>query len=87
MHPTCSPKQSSPSPTVEVVLVGNAAWIAGPEASDRIAEQGRYTQAEADDITSVAEEIEEVVRAWGSPFCDDWERFQPDPDWPVPALH
>lgn len=49
-------------------------------------EQGRYTQAEADDITSVADEIEAVVRAWNSPFCDGWEHFRPDPAWPVPAL-
>ncbi|WP_183100173.1 DUF402 domain-containing protein [Nocardioides pelophilus] len=50
------------------------------------AEQGRYTQAEADDITSVAEEIEHVVRAWGSPFCDGWESFRPDAGWALPGL-
>lgn len=49
-------------------------------------EQGRYTQAEADDIAAVADEIEDVLRAWGAPFCDGWETFRPDPDWPVPAL-
>jgi uncharacterized protein len=49
-------------------------------------EQGRYTQAEADDITAVADEIEDVVRAWGPPFCDGWETFRPDPGWPVPTL-
>ena len=46
-------------------------------------EQGRYTQAEADDITSGADEIEEVLRAWGSPFCDGGEDFRPDPLWTV----
>ena len=49
-------------------------------------EQGRYSQAEADAITAVADEVEDVIRAWGSPFCDGWETFTPDPDWPVPAL-
>jgi hypothetical protein len=49
-------------------------------------EQGRYTQAEADEITAVADEIEDVIRSWGSPFCDGWEHFRPDPTWPVPAL-
>lgn len=49
-------------------------------------EQGRYTQAEAAAITAVANEIEDVVRAWGSPFCDGWESFVPDPSWPVPTL-
>ena len=49
-------------------------------------EQGRYTAAEAAAITAVADEIEDLVRAWGSPFCDGWETFRPDPAWPVPTL-
>lgn len=49
-------------------------------------EQGRYTAAEAAEITVVAEEIEESVRRWDSPFCDDWESFRPDPTWPIPPL-
>lgn len=49
-------------------------------------EQGRYSRAEADAITEVADEVEDVIRAWGSPFCDGWETFTPDPGWPVPAL-
>ncbi len=49
-------------------------------------DQGRYTQAEADDITAVADEIEEVVRGWGPPFCDGWQEFRPDPAWPTPGL-
>ncbi len=47
-------------------------------------EQGRYTQAEADDITSIADEIEDVIRGWGPPFCDGWETFRPDAAWPLP---
>ncbi|WP_170286062.1 DUF402 domain-containing protein [Nocardioides rubriscoriae] len=47
--------------------------------------QGRYTRAEADAITAVADEVEAVVAAWGSPFCDGWESFEPDPAWPVPS--
>lgn len=49
-------------------------------------EQGRYTPAEADAITAVADEIEAVVAAWDSPFCDGWESFRPDPTWPIPPL-
>lgn len=49
-------------------------------------EQGRYTQAEADDITAVADEIEGVIRAWGPPFCDGWETFRPDATWELPDL-
>lgn len=49
-------------------------------------EQGRYTESEAEAITAVADEVESVVRAWESPFCDGWETFRPDPAWPVPTL-
>ncbi|MEV6163327.1 DUF402 domain-containing protein [Streptomyces sp. NPDC052052] len=28
----------------------------------------------------------EVIRDWGAPFRDGWERWRPDPLWPVPAL-
>jgi hypothetical protein len=49
-------------------------------------EQGRYNQAEADAITAVADEIEDVVRKWGSPFRDGWDAFQPDRSWPTPTL-
>lgn len=49
-------------------------------------EQGRYSQGEADAIRATATEIEEVIAAWGAPFCDGWESFRPDPSWPVPAL-
>jgi Protein of unknown function (DUF402) len=28
----------------------------------------------------------EVVRAWGPPFCDDWQNWRPDPSWAVPSL-
>jgi hypothetical protein len=49
-------------------------------------EQGRYTQAEADAITAVAAEVESVIHAWGTPFCDGWETFTPDPTWPTPTL-
>lgn len=49
-------------------------------------QQGRYSSGEAAAITAVAEEVEDVIRAWGPPFCDGWEAFRPDPAWPIPAL-
>ena len=49
-------------------------------------EQGRYSQGQADTIRATATEIEEVIKAWGAPFCDGWELFRPDPSWPLPTL-
>jgi predicted RNA-binding protein associated with RNAse of E/G family len=47
---------------------------------------GFYDAADAAEIRADAREVETIVAAWGSPFCDGWEHFRPDPAWPVPAL-
>lgn len=49
-------------------------------------EQGRYTAAEAELLHRDLEDAEAAVRAWGSPFCDGWDTFRPDPSWPLPEL-
>ena len=47
---------------------------------------GRYSAADAERFRSDARSVEEIVRAWGSPFSDGWERWRPDPSWAVPEL-
>lgn len=49
-------------------------------------QQGRYNRDEAELITGVAVQAEALIAAWGSPFCDGWEQWRPDPAWPVPQL-
>ncbi|MGZ4601715.1 MAG: DUF402 domain-containing protein [Oryzihumus sp.] len=49
-------------------------------------EQGRFTAAKAREIEAAAAAAEAVIDAWGAPFCDGWESFAPDPDWPLPGL-
>ena len=56
------------------------------EELEQAVEQGRYTLDDADAIRATAAEVEEVVRAWGAPFCDGWDSFRPDPSWPLPDL-
>lgn len=48
--------------------------------------QGRYDAATAAAIEADAAEVEVIVAHWGSPFCDGWEHFRPDPGWPIPEL-
>jgi len=53
----------------------------------RAAVLGRhFTEEQADEIRSDGRAAAAVVAAWGSPFCDGWESWRPDPAWPVPAL-
>jgi hypothetical protein len=49
-------------------------------------DQGRFTEAEAADIEANAEAVEKLVAGWAAPFCDGWDRFVPDPAWPLPQL-
>jgi len=47
---------------------------------------GRYSAAAAERFRGNAAAAEDVVRRWGSPFCDRWEDWRPDPEWPTPQL-
>lgn len=47
---------------------------------------GRYTAADAAQFRADARAVEEIVAAWGPPFCDEWEHWRPDQSWPVPEL-
>lgn len=46
--------------------------------------QGVFGTATAAAIEADATAVEAVVADWGAPFCDGWERFRPDPAWPIP---
>lgn len=49
-------------------------------------EQGRYSSEQAERFRATADEVEKLVADWGSPFCDGWDEFRPDPGWPIPVL-
>ncbi len=42
-------------------------------------EQGALDAATADATLVTCLEVEAIVAAWGSPFCDGWEHFRPGP--------
>lgn len=45
-----------------------------------------FTDEEAGQIRADGRSAASVVAAWGSPFCDGWESWRPDPSWPIPAM-
>lgn len=53
---------------------------------DAAVAQGRFTQAQADEVRAEGQRVIEVVERWGAPFDERWERFRPDPAWPRPDL-
>lgn len=48
--------------------------------------QGVFSASEAAAISANAASVAALVATWGSPFCDGWEHFRPDPAWPIPLL-
>ncbi len=48
--------------------------------------QGVFSAATASVIEADVAEVEALIADWSSPFCDGWERFRPDPDWPIAGL-
>jgi hypothetical protein len=69
-------------------------WVPRPRRwqwkdEDEFAEavqQGRLTRAEADAIRAEGRRVIERVERWRKPFNEGWERFLPDPAWPLPSL-
>ena len=49
-------------------------------------DQGLFDIDAAAAIEADAAEVETLVAEWDAPFCDGWERFRPDPAWPIPRL-
>lgn len=47
---------------------------------------GLISPEEAAAVRAEAEKVARVIEADGSPFCDGWERWRPDPSWPIPEL-
>ncbi|MGA9346032.1 MAG: DUF402 domain-containing protein [Nocardioidaceae bacterium] len=48
--------------------------------------QGVFDAAKTAMILADCCEVEALVADWGTPFCDGWESFRPDPCWPIPEL-
>lgn len=73
--------------TLDVLIAPNGQHARKDEDELEIAlGAGWYDQQEVEWILRAASELEAVIDAWGPPFCDGWENFQPDPSWPVPEL-
>ena len=47
---------------------------------------GAITDALAEEVRADGRRVTELVERWARPFSDGWERFRPDPSWPLPDL-
>jgi len=49
-------------------------------------EVGRYTPQDADEFRREGRRAGAAIERREFPFVDDWSRWGPDPDWPVPVV-
>ncbi|WP_326688238.1 MULTISPECIES: DUF402 domain-containing protein [unclassified Streptomyces] len=47
---------------------------------------GLMDAAQAERVREAGGRAVAAIRSWGPPFADGWERWRPDPAWPVPEL-
>ena len=48
--------------------------------------RGFFGVDQALSIRAEAARMVHTIESVGSPFCDGWEDWRPDPSWPVPRL-
>lgn len=72
---------------LDVVVAPNLTWTWKDEEvmADRV-RQGVYSPEFAAEVRAEAERVVAVLEANGSPFCDGWDRWTPDPTWEIPLL-
>lgn len=72
---------------LDLVVAPDRTWVRKDEDElDLAVSQGVFDPGRAARIEEDAAAAEGVIAAWGSPFCDGWENFQPDPGWTIPSL-
>jgi uncharacterized protein len=49
-------------------------------------ERGFFAPGVAERVERAAQRAVRAIDQWQAPFCDGWERWRPDPAWPVPEL-
>lgn len=62
------------------------AWDEGDSVLLREIFRGLLTPHAADGIRAEGERVIAQLEAREPPFCDGWERWRPDPAWPIPEL-
>ncbi len=69
-------------------------WVESPRSwewkdsheLDAAVRVGYYTADQAGAIRAEGKRVLGRIERWASPFCDGWERWEPDPAWPNPEL-
>jgi len=75
------------SPDGNVVIDPDLSWRwKDEEELEEAVRLGLLTRQAADGIRAEGERVIARLEARNPPFCDGWERWRPDPAWPIPQL-
>jgi hypothetical protein len=72
---------------LDIVVRPDRSWQWKDE--DELAEAvafGLFTAEQASEIRAEGEGVIERIEAWTAPFDEGWERWKPDPAWPLPSV-
>jgi predicted RNA-binding protein associated with RNAse of E/G family len=72
---------------LDVVIDPDLSWRwKDEEELEEAVRLGLLTRKAADGIRAEGERVIVQLEAREPPFCDGWERWQPNPAWPLPGL-
>jgi predicted RNA-binding protein associated with RNAse of E/G family len=72
---------------LDVVIDPDLSWRwKDEEELEEAVRLGLLSRQEAASIRAEGERVIAQLEAREPPFCDGWERWQPDPAWPIPGL-
>ena len=72
---------------LDIVVKPDMTWAWKDEDEFReLHRRGVLTDWEVEAARAEGERLVEVIESNGPPFCDGWERWRAEPEWPVPAI-
>ena len=72
---------------LDIVVQPDMSWSWKDEDEfEVLASRGFISVEQVSSIRAEAARIGSAIESVGSPFCDGWEDWRPDPSWPIPRL-
>ena len=73
--------------SLDIVIAPDRSWTwKDLDEFEYSIERGKFTERQISSVRSESDRIVEVIKDWGSPFCDGWENWRANEGWPVPGV-
>ena len=72
---------------LDIVVRTDMSWSWKDEDEfEELVARGYFSDDQVSSIRSEAARMVRMIESVGSPFCEGWEHWRPDPSWPIPQL-